>query len=438
MIITRFDYPILDVLPNISYGGDGYDRIFGGHANDTFAAGKDGALMDGRWMNDTYYVHKGDGFISIHDAGGVDKVILCGFDPSERITYETQDYEVRVRVGGKYILSVSRDRASCLDLARPFLNQFTIIKEGETEGVDIGKDLERGFFYHSSYIVACPVNIEIYDEATGEVVYTVQDGEVGAYYTDYGNFYVFPENEEGTEFVKQVDLVQGYAIRIVGYDTGTMTIDVYDTNGSSLYNELAASGIEVTPTMVATIEEVGERKNLVIDYDGDGVTDSVVPLAAPVVVSFDANGGTGEMAAVSVAAGGAYELPECGFIAPEGRTFQGWDVNGTVYAPAEKVTVTEDVTIKALWSAASGGVTPPSGESGGSQTPPTQGPVPTVTPPSTGGASGSTTAPSTRPTSPNDTPRTGDFSTPALWVCLMAASGLAAAVLARTGKKKRK
>ena len=432
-ITPLFRFPILDYTKelfdidtteydtriNASYGGNGYDTIIGSQLGDIISGGKDGADMDGQWGNDTYFIHKGDAGSTIHDVAGQDVVILCGFDSDEEIVYQATDKFVSIMVNGEIVVNVQRNRSSCKDKD---WNSFIIRRDDASLGINIEEDLETTKCYEKSFSIGCPVNIEIYDEATGEVVYTDQDGEVGAYYTDYGNFYVFPENEEGTEFVKQVDLVQGYAIRIVGYDNGTMTIDSYDTNGSSLYNELAASGIEVTPTMTATIEEIGEQKNLVIDYDGDGVTDSVVPLAVPVVVSFDANGGTGEMAEVSVAAGGAYELPECGFIAPEGQTFQGWDVNGTVCAPGEKVTVTEDVTVKALWSAASGEVTPPSGEPGGSQTPPEPSdlPLPPVVPPSSSEQTGST-APSTTPEGPA---KTGDFSAPALWAGMMAVSAL--------------
>ena len=418
------------------FGGDGVDKYVTSIRNDTIVGGWGNDELDGSYGDDIYYYHKGDGVDIIRDIAGYDKLVLCGF--SENATID------RVKKGGWILVSVDGELiATVLDSrAMPTKNPFDIdLAENMTgepkESPKINIDFSGGKYYKNHIVIACPVNVEIYNSKTGEVVYTLTDGEEGSYYTDYGNFYIVSE-ENGDGYAKVLDLLDGYDLRILGNGEGTMNVDVYDSDGHELAEAVSANDVPVIPSMVATIEEVGEQKNLVIDYDGDGVTDSVVPLAAPVVVSFDANGGTGEMAEVSVAAGGAYELPECGFIAPEGQTFQGWDVSGAVYAPGDKVTVTEDVTIKALWSAASGGVTPPSGESGGSQTPPTQGPVPTVTPPSTGGEAGSTTAPSTRPTSPNDTPRTGDFSTPALWVCLMAASGLAAAVLARTGKKKRK
>ena len=43
-----------------------------------------------------------------------------------------------------------------------------------------------------------------------------------------------------------------------------------------------------------------------------------------VTISFDANGGEGEMKDVTVAKGSEYEIPECEFEAPEGKAFSGW------------------------------------------------------------------------------------------------------------------
>ena len=62
-------------------------------------------------------------------------------------------------------------------------------------------------------------------------------------------------------------------------------------------------------------------------------------------VSFDANGGSGTMAAVSIYTGDQYTLPECGFTAPEGKEFEKWDLG----APGEKITITGDTVVKAQW-----------------------------------------------------------------------------------------
>lgn len=92
---------------------------------------------------------------------------------------------------------------------------------------------------------------------------------------------------------------------------------------------------------------------------GDPVTPD--PVVEKVTVSFDANGGTGEMAAVE-AEKGEYTLPACGFTAPGTKDFGGWEYTvktefwGQVYEqqkigqPGDKVTLTENITFKAVWN----------------------------------------------------------------------------------------
>lgn len=76
-------------------------------------------------------------------------------------------------------------------------------------------------------------------------------------------------------------------------------------------------------------------------------------------VTFDANGGsepdelpeevTTAMPAKKVLHGSTYYLPECEFIAPEGKLFKAWQIDGTEYPVHAPVTVTADITVKALW-----------------------------------------------------------------------------------------
>ena len=62
-------------------------------------------------------------------------------------------------------------------------------------------------------------------------------------------------------------------------------------------------------------------------------------------VSFDPNGGTGTMDAEDLSPGAEFELPECSFTAPEGKTFVKWDLG----RPGETVAVAEDTVLKAIW-----------------------------------------------------------------------------------------
>ena len=76
-------------------------------------------------------------------------------------------------------------------------------------------------------------------------------------------------------------------------------------------------------------------------------------------VTFDANGGsepeelpeevTTAMPAKKVLHDSEYYLPECEFVAPEGKQFKAWQIDGTEHPVNAPVTVTADITVKALW-----------------------------------------------------------------------------------------
>lgn len=66
------------------------------------------------------------------------------------------------------------------------------------------------------------------------------------------------------------------------------------------------------------------------------------------IVSFAANGGTGTMADVT-GVSGEYTLIENGFTAPDGKRFKAWSVNGNEKAVGDKITVTADTTVTAVW-----------------------------------------------------------------------------------------
>ena len=73
-------------------------------------------------------------------------------------------------------------------------------------------------------------------------------------------------------------------------------------------------------------------------------------------VSFAANGGTGRMADVT-GIYGEYTLPENGFTAPDGKQFKAWSVDGNEKAVGDKITVTADTTVTAVWETVPAGHT---------------------------------------------------------------------------------
>ena len=75
----------------------------------------------------------------------------------------------------------------------------------------------------------------------------------------------------------------------------------------------------------------------------------VVDVPREFTFSFDANGGTGEMAEVNVMEGDEYTLPECTFTAPEYQEFDCWEYNWSDKNPGDVITVCDDAIITAKW-----------------------------------------------------------------------------------------
>ena len=67
-------------------------------------------------------------------------------------------------------------------------------------------------------------------------------------------------------------------------------------------------------------------------------------------VSFAANGGSGTMSDVNNGSG-EYTLPACGFTAPNGQRFKAWLVGGKEKAVGDKITVSANTVVTAVWEA---------------------------------------------------------------------------------------
>ena len=73
------------------------------------------------------------------------------------------------------------------------------------------------------------------------------------------------------------------------------------------------------------------------------------PAVTNVTLSFDANGGSGEMAAIQVESGKEYEVPACTFTAPENKEFAYWLRGDEHLKPGDKDTITTDNALVAMW-----------------------------------------------------------------------------------------
>lgn len=110
--------------------------------------------------------------------------------------------------------------------------------------------------------------------------------------------------------------------------------DVITIEGGSFSDDTAKAYLSSGSTLVPT-------------KDSEGNT--VYILADVYTVSFDANDGSGEMNAVTVVSGETYSLPACSFTAPENKQFKAWSIDGIEKTVGDTITVTEDITVTAVW-----------------------------------------------------------------------------------------
>ena len=100
--------------------------------------------------------------------------------------------------------------------------------------------------------------------------------------------------------------------------------------------------------------KVGNEDGVKKAGDTIKITDNVTLTATwkdiMVNVSYDANGGSGEMTGATQKKGSKYTLSENSFKAPnENQEFKAWEVNGKEVAPGTEITVDKDTVVKAIW-----------------------------------------------------------------------------------------
>ena len=118
---------------------------------------------------------------------------------------------------------------------------------------------------------------------------------------------------------------------------------------------LSTLSVNGNPAAVA----VGDDTYTFTQPEGDVTITATFEMRNEHTVTFDANGGsepeelpeevTTAMPAKKVLHGSEYSLPECEFIAPENQQFKAWEIDGAEYPVNAPVTVTADITVKALW-----------------------------------------------------------------------------------------
>jgi uncharacterized repeat protein (TIGR02543 family) len=120
------------------------------------------------------------------------------------------------------------------------------------------------------------------------------------------------------------------------------------------YTIIPAEGYYCSPAVIGnsfTVNGQAMYARYRTDWD---IEVHLTALAAPerYTVSFDDGEGTGTMADAT-GVRGEYTLPACSFTAPAGKQFKAWSVGGSEKAVGDKINVTANTTVKAVWETVS-------------------------------------------------------------------------------------
>ena len=148
-----------------------------------------------------------------------------------------------------------------------------------------------------------------------------------------------PDNSEFFEYVKDGETAYN---RPYSQPTTTSSASPYEYSLSvSTYYAGDIKNLEAGDYRMAVTLN-GER------YLSEKFTVNYAAAVTTYTVSFDANGGTGSMGDVT-GVSGEYTLPANGFTAPDGKQFKAWSVGGVEKAVGDKITVTANTTVTAVW-----------------------------------------------------------------------------------------
>ena len=122
---------------------------------------------------------------------------------------------------------------------------------------------------------------------------------------------------------------------------GTTTLGWTNATDAIYANGYSGTVTLTSDFMLENSETAAERSNI-----------SGRLMVTPVVVSFAAGGGSGQMNNVKTAYGRHYLLPSCTFTPPTDKEFDRWYVDGISYNVGDEIVVTENTQVKAMWKEA--------------------------------------------------------------------------------------
>ena len=130
----------------------------------------------------------------------------------------------------------------------------------------------------------------------------------------------------------------------LGYPADLKTVTLPECSFTAPKKGMAFSGWQVLSETKQPGDEIAPTEDLTVKAIWDYTL---------LTVSFDANGGTGEQAAITATAEEGFYLPACTFTAPEGQDFSGWQISGNTektYAPGDLFIINSDITLVPVWA----------------------------------------------------------------------------------------
>ena len=182
------------------------------------------------------------------------------------------------------------------------------------------------------------------DTNTGKVTITPPAYENPGDDTDLASYTATFKDASGAE--KTVT-----ATRTVDEASGktTWTADNATVDANTGVITLSVEDIELAGTITATAKDNGGLIKEEKPLDSDEASKTL----ETATVSYDGNGGIGDMASKTLNKGSKYTILDNAFTAPSATPeFKTWEIDGQEVAPGTEITVTKDTVVKATWKAA--------------------------------------------------------------------------------------
>ena len=165
--------------------------------------------------------------------------------------------------------------------------------------------------------------------------------------TDVGNdiYYTLSANVEGQKIV-----------RIIHFDAngGTNNMKDVEVENGTIYSLPECT---ITPPIgyefkaweyLGAESEVGHKYQINNDVTIKAIWKKIA--TNNITIHYDSNAGQGEMPDESKLENEKFIIPESKFTPPQGKEFDAWEINGQRKYPGEELVLSENITLKALWT----------------------------------------------------------------------------------------